>query len=100
MINLCSMKSNLFAIIAAVLLFGGFFFFYYDKSSDTEQSSSNVSPIDTNQVQATSSLERQTNISAAANYDECLAEGGTLLSDVLDKCLTKDGHVFIKGVVE
>ncbi|MEK7144611.1 MAG: hypothetical protein AAB794_02025, partial [Patescibacteria group bacterium] len=86
------MKSNLFAIVAAALLFGGFFFFYHGGSPSVEQSPSNVPPIDTNQ--------NPTSPSTAANYDECLAEGGTLLSGVSGKCLTKGGHVFIKGVME
>ncbi len=35
-----------------------------------------------------------------SNFEECIAAGNRPLADAPDKCLTQDGHVFIKGVLE
>ncbi|MFA6279051.1 MAG: hypothetical protein WCS97_02875 [Candidatus Paceibacterota bacterium] len=87
------MRSNLLVpVIAAVLVVAGFFFFYYGKSPASAPSA--------NTKQTSTDTSAQTQDSTATNYDECIAEGNQPLSDAPDKCLTKDGHLFIQGVVE
>lgn len=34
----------------------------------------------------------------ASNYDECIELGNAPLAEDSDKCLTKEGYLFIKGV--
>ena len=88
------MKQSLLAPIIAVIVFGGFFYFYQSGSFRSEQSSTASS------TSQTASDQSQTSISTATNYDECIAEGNQPLPDAPDKCLTTNGHIFIKGVIE
>src|SRR3989344_7047820 len=93
------MKRGLLAVVLAAILFGAIFYFY--RSRPPNEGQSPVAPLtDTSQTSSDTSAQNQGNASTAANYDECIAEGNQPLPDAADKCLTKDGHVFVKGVVE
>ena len=84
------MKSSLAAIILAVAVGGGVFYYYAQAPATGEPAP----------LGDTSAATSEVTPSTATNYDECIAEGGTTLPDASDKCLTRDGHVFIKDVVE
>lgn len=86
-----NMKWNILAVVIAVLVFGGFYFFYPGGAS---------SPDGATQDASNPSVQTQDTTSTATNYDECVAEGGKILPDATDKCLTIDGHIFIQGTVE
>ena len=88
------MKPNLLAIVLAAILFGGAFYFYRGGSPASAPAT------DAGQTTSSSSAQNQENASTATNYEECIAEGNQPLPDSPDKCLTKDGHIFIEGVVE
>ena len=95
------MRLNLVApIVTAIVVAGGFLFFYHPESLQRPQPPALPLVTDTAQTFPDSTLPNQDNPSTAANYDECIAEGNRPLPDAPDKCLTKDQHLFIKGVVE
>ena len=94
------MRSNLLAAIIAVVVFGGFFYFYQWRSSNEGQLPTDMPLINTSQTSSGSSAQEENNVSSATNYDECIAEGNQPLTEAPDKCLTKSGHLFIKGVIE
>lgn len=83
------MKATFVAIVLAFVLFVGGMFYLYRDQFTAPASSEKTQPV-----------PPQTATSSATNYDECIAEGNPPLPSDPDKCLTKDGHIFIKGVVE
>ena len=94
------MRLHLLAVVLAVILFGGAFYLYRSVSPNEEQLPISLPSNDTSQASPDSSAQSQDNTSTATNYEECIAEGNQPLPDAPDKCLTKDGHLFIEGVVE
>jgi len=92
------MRLNLLLpIIAAIVVaVGGYFYFYHSTST----AGAIGQPVDPGQNPTDPIAPTQVTTSTATNYDECIAEGNAPLAEDSDKCLTKDGHVFIKGVVE
>lgn len=86
------MSPNRIAVILAVLLFGGVCLLFFRGGSPQ----TSAPPPATDQAPATTTATPST----AASYDECIAEGGAPLPDAPDKCLTRDGHIFVKGADE
>ena len=96
------MKTRFIAVIVSIALAGGYFVIRYGDPSRVEQSSGVIFP-DMTQTASDASVSaapKAAGASTAANYDECITEGNSPLPDAPDKCLTKDGHLFIQGVVE
>ncbi|OGZ08410.1 MAG: hypothetical protein A3D65_03540 [Candidatus Lloydbacteria bacterium RIFCSPHIGHO2_02_FULL_50_13] len=79
-------------ILALAVGIGGLLWFRSERTSVPTVPESSPS-VETPQ----SSVGDETSIT---NYDECITAGNPPLPDAPDKCLTKDGHVFIEGVIE
>ena len=89
------MKWNIVAVVLAIALFGGGYYYYSTKGNQGA-----APPPTTTDTSTTQPAQTDTTPSSATNYDECIAEGNKPLPDDPTKCLTKDGHLFIQGVVE
>ncbi len=87
------------ALIAALLLIGGIYYYQegtlpvWFNATTTPQyvaPSTAISPNVSNEGETT----------PINSYEECIAAGNKPLPEAPNKCLTKDGHVFIEGVIE
>ena len=101
------------AFIVVVLIIGGVYFFQkggelpawfrLPDSSKTDSGENTESklpaePADTvNNEESTALNESSLSVT---NYEDCISAGNKPLDGAPDKCLTLDGHVFIKGVIE
>lgn len=75
-------------IFVIAVIFGFYQFYYKNTKSPTYDSNSVTSEI---QNQDSEKVE-------ISNYDECIEAGNLPLAEDNDKCLTKEGYLFIKGV--
>ncbi|MDO8492072.1 MAG: hypothetical protein Q7S34_00330 [bacterium] len=94
------MKPKLLAAFVAIVLVGGYFYFLRTDSSIISQEPKADVPVVQTSDQNQITPQNQANVENVTNYDECIAAGNPPLSDAPDKCLTKNGHIFIRGVVE
>lgn len=91
---------NTRVFIAVVITLGVTFGLYYFETHEgvmTFENYSSSTTATTSQLDSVSGDERITTIHS---FDECIAAGNAPLKDAPDKCLTKDGHIYIQGVVE
>ncbi|MDO8520663.1 MAG: hypothetical protein Q7S52_00945 [bacterium] len=88
--------------LVVIILLAGISVFLWSRFSD---SSPSMAPAEGSRIELDvnemflppASMEEDV---AITNYDECIAAGNSPLPDASDKCLTKDGHIFIEGVIE
>lgn len=90
------------ALIVAILIIGGIYFYQKGGEFPAWLSSFKSDKIKTPTPDLQSSENKPVSTEEVSinSYAECLAAGNKPLQDAPDKCLTKDGHVFIEGVIE
>ncbi len=93
---------KILAFIVVILFIGGIY--YYQKGApiwfSELRSETNNKESESNNNSSETNTENRIETVPINSFEECVAAGNKPLVDAPDKCLTKDGYLFIEGVIE